>query len=296
MKSIPFNFLSIPKISYKKSKFIILPLPYDATVTGNSGTRFAPFSIIYSSRNLELYDEEIDMEIFKEGIKTEDEIECVFSSPEKMVKKIEREAEKHIKKGKFLIGIGGEHSITIGLYRAYKKIFNEINYISFDAHADMREEYNGTRFSHACVSKRVFEEGKNIYVLGVRSISKEEVEFVKKEKRVKIYYAYQMKKEDWCEKIINEILPGKYYLSIDVDFFDPSLISETGTPEPNGFFWNETLDFLKKLILKKDVEICGFDVVELAPKEIMTHSSVICAKLIYKIIGYIVCKWKKIVF
>ncbi|MCM8819076.1 MAG: agmatinase [Candidatus Omnitrophica bacterium] len=296
MNIVPLNFLSISYVSFKKSKFIIFPIPYEGTVTGNSGTKFAPLSIIYSSRNFELYDEELGFEPYEIGIKTEEEIEPDFSSPEKMIKKIEKVALYYLKNKKFVIGIGGEHSITLGLFKAHKKYFNDLNYICLDAHSDLRKKYNGTKFSHACVNRRIYEEKCNVYILGVRSISKEEIDFLKETEKIKVYYAYQMKKEKWQEKIVENILPGKYYLSIDVDFFDPSLIPETGTPEPGGFFWNETLEFLKNLILRKDIEICGFDVVELAPTKIFTPSSLISAKLIYKIIGNLVGKWKNLKF
>jgi agmatinase len=293
MEKILFNFLSIPDVSFKKAKFIILPIPYEATVTGNTGTKFAPLSIIYSSRNFELYDEEIKCESYEIGVKTENEIECDFSSPKKMLKKIEKVALFYLKNNKFLISIGGEHSITFGLFKGHKKYFNDLNYICLDAHSDLREKYNGTKFSHACVNKRILETDTNLNIVGVRSISKEEVEFLKREKRVKIYYAYQMKKEKWYERISNDIPSGRYYLSIDVDFFDPSLIPETGTPEPGGFLWDETIEFLKNFILRNDIEIVGADLVELSPSKIFTPSSLICGKLIYKIIGYLALKWRK---
>ncbi|MCM8771609.1 MAG: agmatinase [Candidatus Omnitrophica bacterium] len=293
---IPFNFLSIPEVSFEKAKFIIFPIGYECTLTGNSGTKFAPISIIYSSRNFELFDEELEIEPYEIGIKTEDELEIDFSSPEKMIKKIEKKISSYLKKNKFVIGIGGEHTITLGLFRAYKRYFNDLNYICLDAHSDLREKYNGTKYSHACVNKRIYEENCSLYILGVRSISKEEFEFLKGNRKIKIYYSYQMKKEKWMEKIINEIPSGKYYLSIDVDFFDPSLIPETGTPEPGGFYWEETNEFLKNLIFRKDIEICGFDLVELSPSKIFTSSSLMCGKLIYKIIGYLVAKWKNLKF
>jgi len=293
VNKVYFNFLSIPPVSFKKSKFIVLPIGYEGTVTGNPGTKFAPLSIIYSSRNFELYDEEIDLEAYKIGVKTEEELELDFSSPEKMTKKIEKISCFYLKNKKFVIGIGGEHTITLGLFKAHRKYFENLNYICLDAHSDLREKYNGTKFSHACVNRRIFEEGCNLYILGVRSISREETEFIKDKEKIKIYYAYKMKKENWQKKIINEIPSGRYYLSIDVDFFDPSLIPETGTPEPGGFLWDETVEFLKNLIFRKDIEICGFDIVELSPSKIFTPSSLICAKLIYKIIGYLVAKWKK---
>ncbi|HOK56741.1 MAG TPA: agmatinase [bacterium] len=293
MEVIPFNFLSIPEISLKKAKFIVLPIGYEGTVTGNSGTKFGPISIIYSSRNLELYDEEISYQPYEVGVKTEEEFECDYSSPEKMVRKIEKRISYYVKNEKFVIGLGGEHTITIGLFKGYKKYFSDLNYICLDAHSDLRDRYNGTKYSHACVSRRIYEENCNLFILGVRSISKEESEFVNNKEKIKIYYACQMKKENWREKILREIPSGKYYLSIDVDFFDPSLISETGTPEPGGFLWDETIDFLKNLILRNDIEIYGFDVVELSPSRILTPSSVICAKLIYKITGYLYLKWRK---
>ncbi|MCX7916876.1 MAG: agmatinase [bacterium] len=295
-KEIPFNFLSIPKINFKKTKIVILPIGYEGTVTGNSGTKFAPLSIIYSSRNFELYDDEYDIEPYKIGIKTEEEIEPDSTSPEKMIKKIEKLTSYYLKNKKFVIGIGGEHTITIGLFKAHKKYYTDLNYICLDAHSDLREKYNGTKFSHACVNKRILEENCNLYLIGIRSISREEKEFLLKERSIKVYYAYQMKEIRWFDEIIKDIKPGRYYLSIDVDFFDPSLIPETGTPEPGGFGWDEVIRFLKNLIMRKDIEVCGFDIVELSPSNIFTSSSLICGKLIYKIICYLVLKWRNLKF
>ncbi|MCD6407525.1 agmatinase, partial [bacterium] len=213
---------------------------------------------------------------------------------EVMKKKIKKEVQKIIEKDKFLIVIGGEHTISVGVVGAYREKIPDLKILILDAHADLREKYQGSKYSHACVTRRIVEMGFEVYVMGVRSISKEEVEFVEKEKKVKIFYAHQMK-ENWSEKMQKKIPEGKYYLSIDADFFDPSVIREVGNPEPGGFGWKDTILFLEKFISRKDIEITGFDFVELSPEKITSISSFISAKLIYKIIGLVekYQKWKK---
>jgi len=282
-----YNFCGIPEIPLKKAKFIILPIPYESTVSFQVGTKFGPESILFSSRQMELYDEELEKETYKVGIKTVGEIIPKHSSTLEMVKEIENVVFSFLKKDKIVIGLGGEHTISIGIFNALQKKNPEIKVLHLDAHGDLRDEYEGTKYSHACVIRRMLEKKCNIYSIGIRSISGEEANFLKREKAgIKINFGYKMKK-NWFEEIPNTLPSGKYFITIDVDFFDPSIVPDTGTPEPGGFFWYETIKFFKNFLFRKDIEVFGFDVVELAPKNFFSPSCFLISKLIYKLIGYI---------
>lgn len=281
------NFLGIKNAEIKKAKFVILPIPFELTTSFLKGTFFAPESIISVSEQLEFFDEELKIEPCESGIITLPPLEIDLKSSSSMMKKIEKEVKKILKKGKFLISIGGEHTITYGILNAFVNFHRDINVLILDAHSDLRDSYQNSKFSHACVSRRISESGVNLYILGVRSISKEEFLFVEKSENIKIFYSYRMKKIKWEEKIAKALPGGKYYISFDSDFFDPSLMPEVGTPEPGGFFWNETVNFLKNFIFRKDIEIVGFDFVELSPKNLYSPSSFIASKIIYKIMGII---------
>ncbi|HOL21403.1 MAG TPA: agmatinase [bacterium] len=290
MKEIKHNFLGIPDIPLKDAHFVILPVPFEATTSCQTGTKEGPSSIIHSSNYVELYDEELDREPYTAGIKTLPPVEPDYKILKKMVSKIEKESSRYIKKGKILIGLGGEHTISTGLVKAHLKQLKNIKVLCLDAHADLREEYQGTKFSHACVIRRISELGCPVFSAGVRSISAEEKEFLKTSENIQVLFAYQMYGKQWG-KMLNAKLPsGTYYLSIDVDFFDPSVLPDTGTPEPGGFQWYETIEFLRAFISRKDIKIVGFDVVELSPSKLFTPSSFITAKLVYKVIGLIAKK------
>jgi len=284
------TFLGIPDIPLKEARFVILPIPFEATTSCQTGTKEGPSSIIYSSNYVELYDEEMDCEPYTSGIKTLPPVGPDCKHPKAMVSRIENKTSSYVKKGKIVIGLGGEHTVSLGLVKGYKKYFPDIKVLCLDAHSDLREKYQGTEFSHACVARRIAETGCPVFFAGVRSISMEEKEFLKDNEKVKVLFAYQMQGKRWA-KILNEMLPsGTYYLSFDVDFLDPSVIPETGTPEPGGFYWYETVEFLRLFIQRKDIKLAGLDIVELSPSRHFTSSSFLIAKLIYKIIGLISIK------
>ncbi|MCX8081882.1 MAG: agmatinase [bacterium] len=290
MIEIKHNFLGVPDIPLKKTKFVILPVPFEATTSCQTGTKEGPSSIIYSSNYVELYDEELDCEPYTAGVKTLLPIEPFYKSLKTMVSRIEKKTSFYINKRKFVIGLGGEHTISLGFVNAYLKHFSDIKVLSLDAHADLREEYQGTELSHACVMRRISELGVPVFSAGVRSISIEEKNFLNKNGNVKVLFAHQMHRKKWSD-ILNKMLPsGNYYLTFDVDFFDPSIIPDTGTPEPGGFLWYETMEFLRTFIQREDINLVGFDTVELSPSKHFTPSSFLVAKLIYRIIGFITCK------
>ncbi|RKY32199.1 MAG: agmatinase [Candidatus Omnitrophota bacterium] len=278
------NFCGIKDISINDAKFLIIPIPYESTSSFKSGTKFAPLWIIHASEQLELFDEEVGKEIYKVGIKTLPPITPDCEGPSKMVDKIKRCIERYLKREKIIIGIGGEHTITVGILYGFLKKYNSLKILHLDAHGDLRNEYQGTKFSHACVIRRILEKGCDIFSVGVRSLSMEEWEFLKSERNIKVYFANLI--ED-LEKISKNLPSGDYYITIDADFFDPSLFPEVSVPEPGGFGWFQSLKFLKNFIMRKDINIVGFDFVELSPSSPASNCCYIASKLIYKLIGYI---------
>ncbi len=282
----PATFLGLFDIPLKNARFVILPVPFEATTSCQKGTKNGPDSIIFASRYLELYDEQLNTSPYLTGIKTLPPV-MPDKNLDTMSSKISKRSAQYFSKNKIVVGLGGEHTITLGLVDACIKTCGKIKVLCFDAHADLRDTYGGTKFSHACVMRRIRELGCNIISIGIRSISREEKSYLDTSEGIKILWAHQMEGDEW-NKSLNNILPsGIYYVSFDVDFFDPSVLPETGTPEPGGFYWYETVNFLKTFIQRKDVRIAGFDVVELSPSKKFTASSFIAAKLVYKIIGFI---------
>ncbi len=280
------NFLGIEKefSSYNDSKVVIVPLPYEASTSYMGGTKNAPQAIIEASQYVELYDEESESEVYKKGIYTAEalsftgKVEDDFSFVTEIF-------SGHLNKGKFVVGLGGEHSLSFPVYRAFCKKFDNISVLQLDAHSDLRESYEGSIYSHASVMKRIYGLNKSIVQVGIRSQCVEEAGFIK-ENNLDTFYAHRIKKKGFEDEII-ERLNENVFITIDVDFFDPSVIPATGTPEPGGFFWDETLAFLKYVFKEKNV--VGFDVVELSPIKGLIHPDFTIAKLIYKLIGFKFC-------
>jgi len=287
MEKLPFNFLGLEdKYSdYKKSKFVIFPIAYDATTSYQPGTRFGPEAIISASRFLELYDEESKTQSYKLGIHTQAEARPNLESPEKMVKEIEKDAIKLLSDKKFLVTLGGEHSITLGLARGFKKFYPNFSLLSLDAHSDLRNCYEGTKFNHACVMRRIYEEKIPLVLAGTRSICKEEAEFIR-ENNLKVFPAREIfKKNKWQEEIISSLHSKKVYLSIDLDCFNPGIMPSVGTPEPGGFSWYQFTDLLSNLT--QTHQIIGFDIVELSPNQANKAPDFLAAKLCYRLINLI---------
>jgi len=280
----PDNYGAIDEkkfFDYDKSKFVILPVAYEGTVTYGKGASKGPSTIIKASQNMELYDEELDKNNYEAGICTLKELEAV-ASPEKMIDEVEKAGSEIIKDNKIPIMFGGEHSISIGLVRALKKKYNDLSVLQLDAHADLRQEYEGTKFSHACVMARVREICPAVQI-GIRSLSFEESKVIKKDK-LPIFWAKDINNnEEWFDKVIDK-LSDNVYITIDLDVFDPSIMSATGTPEPGGLNWYLVIKFLKEVCKKK--KVVGFDVVELAPSGDIS-CDFLAAKLVYKMIGYL---------
>lgn len=286
---LPNNFLGIPQpfSSYQKSRFVILPVPYEQTTTYKAGTKEGPQAIITASKQVELFDEELKTEAYKAGIHTTEELDPTSKGPEEMIERIYRLSRELLKDGKVIVTLGGEHTISVGMIKAYKEKYKNLSVLQLDAHADLRQSFQGSKFSHACTMRRVREFAPAVQV-GIRNLSLEEHNWVKKNK-IHLFYAREKDKNS-VDKIIDS-LSDNVYLTFDLDFLDPSIMPSVGTPEPGGFLWYETLDFLKTLSQRK--KIVGFDIVELCPQPGNIAPDFLAAKLIYKLIGYIITENEK---
>src|SRR3989338_9182918 len=252
--------------------FVVVPVPFDKTSTWVKGADKGPTSLIEASQNMELYDIETDTEVCRKGIFTDRPI--VKSAPEAMVEAVKQTTLKHLSKGKAVIILGGEHSVTTGAVYAYKEKYPKLNVLQIDAHTDLREKFEGSRFNHACVMARV-KEICPIVQAGVRSMSREETAAIDPKT---CFFAEDMAKDKaWMKKALSK-LASPLYITIDLDGFDPSIVPSTGTPEPGGLQWYEVLEFLKKVIQTK--QVVGFDVVELCPNPSDKSSDFLAAKLV----------------
>jgi agmatinase len=265
--------------SFDNSKVVILPVPYDGSSTWLKGADKGPAALLEASANMEVYDIETDSEVHKIGIHTADPIE-IDGSPEDMVDAVYKEMTHLLKKKKFPIIIGGEHSVSIGAFKAVAEQFNDITILQFDAHADMRDSYEGSKCNHACVMARAREVAP-ILQLGIRSMSVEEREDVQPDR---VFYAFDMlHNKTWYYDLLNK-LTRNVYITIDLDVFDPSIMPSTGTPEPGGMTWYEVLEVLKKV--SEMTNIVGFDVVELKPEKENKSPDFLASKLIYTLLTY----------
>ncbi len=268
-----------------KEKVVVIPFGLEKTVSYGAGTKNGPKEIIKASHQVELYDEELNCEPYKKiGIKTLKPFK-IEKNIKKALKKIADINEHILNKKLFPITLGGEHSITPGCISPFVKKYKNICLLHFDAHADLRESYNGEKFSHASAIKRCLDH-KNVSVIsfGIRNISSGEIPFLKKNsKRIKIFWAKDKLKWD-LKKFKNLIKNKTVYLTFDVDGFDSSIMPATGTPEPGGLFWDETLNIIK--IASKNSNIVGADVNELSPIKGFNSYNFLVAKLVYKIISY----------
>ena len=268
--------------NYETSKVIILPIPYEKTTTYVKGAAKGPEAILDASRNMELYDEELDKEISRVGICTLNELK-IEEKPELMVNIVYENVKKLISDSKFPIVIGGEHSVTPGCVKACAASYDDFSVLQLDAHTDLREEYDGTKFSHACTMKRILDISKNIVQVGIRSLCDEEATFIKKN-NLKIFWAKDIFNDDkWINDAILK-LSKNVYITLDLDVFDPSIMPSVGTPEPGGLGYYQVLRFLRKVFEERNV--VGFDVVELSPNENDVSSDFTATKVIYKMIGY----------
>lgn len=276
------NFGGIPAelSEYTTSPVVILPVPYDETSTWQKGADQGPGAILHASANMELYDIETDSEVFLRGIHTARPV-TEKSSPDAMVGQVYERVGGYLREGKFVVTLGGEHSVTIGAVKAYAEHYPGICVLQIDAHTDLRQEYEGSAFNHACVMARA-REWCPIVQVGIRSMDVTEKPFVVPSR---IFYAKDIvgAGDAWMDKVI-EKLDGQVYLTIDLDGFDPSVLPATGTPEPGGLTYYDVIRLVRNLIDNR--KLLGFDVVELCPMPENKASDFLAAKLIYQILSY----------
>lgn len=279
------NFLGLPpKLSdYTHARVAVLPVPYEATVSYGKGTGQGPAAIIEASTQVELYDEELGCEPSNVGIATLPALDLAGVRPNDLQKKLESAVSQILKDKKLPLIFGGEHSITPAVVAAVHHVHPNLTVLQFDAHADLRQEYEGERMSHACAMARV-RDFCPVVGVGIRNLSKEEAAWVSREK-LPVFFAHKMRKDDsWMKNALAAIKTDEVYVSIDLDAFDSSIMPATGTPEPGGMNWYEVTDFIRLVCEKK--KVVGFDIVELAPQKELHACDFLAAKLAYKCIGY----------
>ena len=265
----------------KRAKVALLPVPYDGTSSYGKGADKGPAAILKASEYVELYDIETKTEVYTRGIYAEKPV-TEKRSPERMAAAVEKRVADIISKGKFCVALGGEHSITPGVVYAHAKKYKDLSVLQLDAHTDMREEYHGSKNSHACAMARVSEVAPIVQV-GIRAMDKDEFKNPRIEKS-RIFFAKDIYDNGvWMDTAIKK-LSKNVYITIDLDVFDPAYLPSTGTPEPGGLDWYCVTKFLKKVCTKRNV--VGFDVVELLPRKNAPASDFLAAKLVYTLLSY----------
>lgn len=276
--------------TYEEAKVVILPIPFERTTTYRKGCQYGAAAIIEASNQLEAYDIELKQETCHSvGIHTVNAIASTIEnpqlSPEEMISITTSRVSELIADSKFTIALGGEHSITAGVVKAYRQNLSEsFTVVQIDAHGDMRHSYEGSIYNHACVMRRVLDLGLPTLPVGIRSICLEEAELIE-QKQIPVIWAKDIyQNSDWIEKAIAQIATEKVFITIDLDGLNPDTMPGVGTPEPGGLNWYETIKFLKALFSQR--QVIGCDVMELAPTQDSVVSEFIAAKLVYKLAGY----------
>jgi N1-aminopropylagmatine ureohydrolase len=285
MEIHPENFLGIgpPFTDLDRARAVLLPVPYDRTATYGKGTAKGPAALIAASCSLELYDEELGQDTYTLGIHTAPPESDNEDPPETMVKKVEAAVGRYLEMGKLVVTLGGEHSITAGSVAAHHRRHPRLTVVQLDAHADLRDEYEGSKNNHACVMRRIREMGIPTLSVGIRSLSREEADYLSRYPATLISGRQVAQGRDWIQEALSAA-GEEVYLTVDVDYFDPALVPGTGTPEPGGGDWYATLAFLDALSRKS--RIVGFDIMELSPIPLQPASDFLAAKLLYRLLGY----------
>jgi agmatinase len=279
------NFLGLPgeHSGFENAGVVILPVPYEATVSYMGGTRFGPRGLLHASRFVELYDHELDAEPYVIGVHTLPELMLTGAGPGKAMRQLRRAFDALLPSGKFVIMLGGEHSVTGPpiLAHADRLGRRRLSVLQLDAHADLRSEYEGTPHSHACVMHAVHERVKIVQV-GIRALTAEE-RALQRTHRMTVVFGHELDEPGWEDRVLKALGPD-VYITVDVDFFDPSVMPATGTPEPGGGQWGPTIRLLDRVFRERNV--VGADVVELAPLPGVVAPDFLAAKLVYKLIGF----------
>ena len=294
---LPFNFLGLPEGQSRldTARVVVLPVPYDSTTSYKGGAREGPRAIVEASSNLEDYDSELDKDVAEVGIYTAPWLEPHMEGPQHMIERVRNAVRPFVGQGKLVALLGGEHSVSIGHVRALADRYPDLSVLYLDAHADLRDEYMGTRWGHASVARRLSEICPVVQV-GVRSLSQDEAEFIRSGDIETFFWSPVDATEERLPnsgsgmdgagrigKIIGS-LSGTVYISVDLDVFDPAIMSAVGTPEPGGMDWNQVMALIRATAER--ARIVGFDVTELSPREGPSACAYIAAKLVYKLLAY----------
>ncbi|MGB2706086.1 MAG: agmatinase [Candidatus Omnitrophota bacterium] len=276
----------------KKAKACVIQAPYEGTLTYVKGARRGPAAIIDASANMERFDDELQTETYKIGIYTSPPLEFgISATPEKAISRVKDAVSEVLQAGKFPVVLGGEHSVTVGAVRAAKETFKELSVLYLDAHCDLRDEYGGSKYNHACTARRIHKMCP-ITEAGTRSLSQEEKDFLNTSppnlKVISVHDILEM--HDWKKEAARS-LTDTVYITIDLDVLDPSIMPSVGTPEPGGLGWYEFMDLLKRIA--KEKKVIGFDVVELSPKDGFVAPDFLAAKLVYRLLGYVFFNGRK---
>lgn len=281
MEKVLFGDFEERYTDYGTAEIAILPVPYDGTSTWIKGADKGPRALLEASFNLEFYDLETGTEVFQRGIATLDAV-TENASPEAMTDEVERRMDAILADGKFPVVLGGEHSVSVGVFRAMAKRYGEFSILQLDAHSDMREEYEGSRFNHACVMARGKEITPSLAQVGIRSSAAEERVNIDPQR---IFYAHDIKESGgttWMYEV-SQMLGDRVYVTIDLDVLDPAYMPSTGTPEPDGLTYREVLNLLR--LINERHHIVGLDVVELCPNEGNKAPDFLAAKLVYQLLS-----------
>ena len=300
---LPFNFLGLPEgeSRLETARVVVLPVPYDSTTSFKGGAREGPRAIVEASSNLEDYDSELDTDVAQVGIYTAPWLEPHMEGPQYMIERVRNAVYPFVQQGKLVALLGGEHSVSIGHVRALADRYADLSVLYLDAHADLRDEYMGTRWGHASVARRLSEICPVVQV-GVRSLSQDEVEFIRGGGVKTFFWPPVDSTEERLQnsgsrrdgapvsaaapqigKIVGS-LSGTVYISTDLDVLDPAIMSAVGTPEPGGMDWNQVTALIRAAAER--AHIVGFDVTELSPREGPSACAYVAAKLVYKLLAY----------
>ncbi|MGA2297373.1 MAG: agmatinase [FCB group bacterium] len=287
-----YNFLAIENkySNLKDSKIVILSAPFENSTSYGKGTSKGPVEILKASAFVEFYDDEFEKELcFDIGIATIEPLDFKNKKSVEAINFVEKEVEKLLEVEKFVVTIGGEHTISIAPIKAFYKKYPSLSILQFDAHSDLRQSYENNKFSHACTLARVgdFFPLDKVTQVGIRALSIQEADLIKN-KKVNTFFASSIRRnmygKNWQKEVV-KTFGENVYITFDVDYFDPSIIPSTGTPEPDGFFYSETLDLFREMAIAGK-RIIGFDVVELAPIKNLHHPNLTTARLIYKMLNF----------
>jgi agmatinase len=265
---------------FEFAKILLQSIPYDGTSTWGKGADRGFEAFLDASENMELYDIETDSEVYTRGVHLLPEI-TESETPEAVYNKVLERTRELLQTDKFLTFFGGEHSISIGIIEAFQEKYDGLTVLQLDAHTDLRKEYMGTPYNHACAMHHA-SQTTDLVQVGIRSMDSSEKQYLNRDK---CYFAEEIHGDNgWMDETISIMENDNVYISIDLDVFDPSIMPATGTPEPGGLLWNETIQYLKKVFALKNV--VGFDIVELAPIPGNRASQFLAAKLYYKLLSY----------